>query len=67
MKTLSDGTQVPSRVYYYVLEYCSDKGYSNVACLNTNEAVRIADLSSKKFWELFASASEEDRSLYQIK
>ena len=66
MKTLSDGTKVPSRVYYYLLDYCQQVGYHTIPQLNEYGACRLADLSNRKLWELFTEASKNDL-VYQVK
>jgi len=68
MKTLYDGTQVPARAWYFLLDYISEVGKENITVFqNDDQLYRVADLSHSQFWALFAEASIKDREKYQIK
>lgn len=57
MKKLFDGTQVPSRCYYYLLDW---RDYNLTRFIKTTGLDSVNELDSVSFWRLFIIASEED-------
>ncbi len=52
MKTLDDGTNIPARMYYYLLD--------NFNYRHPGHNIRIIGLTKERFAELFKEASELD-------
>ena len=59
MKTLKDGTNVSSRVYYYLLDY-KDKNLETF--INMFDNVGLRDLDINQFRHFFIMATLRDRN-----
>lgn len=59
MKTLSDGTQVPARTYYYLLDF--NERYNKEAMLQMFGKNRLCDLTIEEYKQLFEHATEVDK------
>lgn len=57
MKRTADGVEIPSRVYYYLLDYIDQK----------ESHQRLCDLSSKEVLELLDEAMHDDKNLMRRK
>lgn len=57
MKKLFDGTEVPARCYYYVLDW---KDYNMTRFIKMTKNDSVGTLSTRDFWDLFKIAVEED-------
>jgi hypothetical protein len=40
MKMLYDGSEIPARVWYYVLDWAQFKGYENIPVLDNKSGLR---------------------------
>jgi hypothetical protein len=58
MKPLKDNTEVPSRCYYYMLDWNEENEGREMA--DRFNLVRLMDLTWDQFWELFRFAIAED-------
>lgn len=58
MKTLADGKEVPARSYYYLLDWneINERKY----IFETFNTVRLCDLNSKQYYQLFVFATHFD-------
>ena len=63
MKRLADNTPVPSRVYYYLLDFNEKTGWEYL--VNTIKKERLADVNQSEFWDLFAYATKTDLGYYK--
>ena len=58
MKTLFDGTEVPARIYYYLLDF--NERYQWEYMYMTFNKKRLCDLTIDEFKQLFIHATEVD-------
>lgn len=58
MKTLSDGIEVPSRGYYYLLDWNEFDGWEYL--FSTFNKSRLCDLTITEYKQLFKHATEVD-------
>jgi hypothetical protein len=58
MKTLADGTEVPSRIYYYLLDFNDCDNWATMKALFNKD--KLKDLDIEDFLRLFKVASEKD-------
>jgi len=59
MKTLKDGKQVSSRIYYYLLDFNERHNWEFM--FNSFAKRRLCDLNLEEFKSLFAHAVEKDK------
>ena len=57
MKTLSSGSRVPSRLYYYLLDFNDE---NREFMFDLFHVTRLYDLTKDQFYELFQYASGTD-------
>lgn len=60
-KELSDGTQIPDRMYYYMLDFL-DK-HDKLQYLSVYNITRVSELNAKQFAELFNKITTLDLEL----
>jgi len=58
MKTLSDGTEVLDRTYYYLLDF--NESTKRDFIQKTFNKNRLCDLTEYEYWELFYHATKSD-------
>jgi len=58
MKTLSDGTEVPSRTYYYLLDFNEANKWRYM--FDNFSKSRLCDLTAPEYWKLFGYAAGFD-------
>lgn len=58
MKDLSDGTQVPARCYYYLLDYMDVEGKEEFE--KRYGTRRLYDLNNAQFWAFFRTTAAKD-------
>jgi len=58
MKELADGNEVPSRVYYYLLDWNEINQWEYI--FRSFKKERLCDLNLNEFKQLFLYASSED-------
>lgn len=56
MKKLSNGTEVPARIYYYLLDYLDENRF----VLDEFEKESLYLLDIEQFYELFEIATDDD-------
>lgn len=59
MKQLDDGTIVPSRVWYYLLDFNEQDSWRLMHEVSGGNR-RLGSLTKDKFWELFNLATQTD-------
>lgn len=64
MKTLSDGTEIPSRIYYYLLDWNEQDCHKTKADRFHKE--RQCDLTKEEFYLLFSIAAKQDCSDFLV-
>ena len=58
MKTLSDGTQVHARMFYYLLDWNDNNGWDFM--INTFNQTQLYKLNKDQFTTLFMEATSKD-------
>lgn len=58
MKELTDGTKVPARIYYYLLDWNEVDEYNTIHLLYNK--MKLSDLNSSQFNNLFYVATKND-------
>ena len=59
MKTLDDGTTIPSRVWYYILDF---NDHDSFKTLKSFGIMRLSALNKAQFLSLFETAYEYDKT-----
>jgi hypothetical protein len=62
MKTTIDDVVVPDRCWYYLLDFNDRDHWKTMS--EKFDKMRLCDLESHEFWDLFQSATEQDLNLY---
>jgi hypothetical protein len=63
MKQTSDGREVPSRIYYFLLEF--NERDERTILNEVFKVDRLKDLDYDSFWELFKLASEKELTTFK--
>lgn len=58
MKTLSNGTEVPSRCFYYLLEWNEQNNWELIQSISNQQS--LTNLNHEQFWTLFRMAVNAD-------
>lgn len=60
MKKMADGTEVPARPYYYLLDFNDSDNWKTITFLYNK--TKLNELTNSQFWNLFEVATKKEIS-----